>query len=50
MPKRPGAFSAIRAGYAVDQVVQDPELVGLRADVRYHRFVRALPSSSNRQP
>jgi tetratricopeptide (TPR) repeat protein/predicted Ser/Thr protein kinase len=43
-------FSAIRAGYAADQVVQDPELVSLRADVRYHRFVSALPSSSSRQP
>jgi tetratricopeptide (TPR) repeat protein len=34
---------AISAGASLDQVQRDPELVKLRADVRFHRFVSTLP-------
>jgi serine/threonine-protein kinase len=40
---RTGALDALRralaAGYPVAEIAQEPELVGLRADARYHRLV-----------
>lgn len=30
---------SIEAGYPIDQVHQDPELIRLREDVRFHRFL-----------
>lgn len=33
---------ALRAGYSVDEVKKDPELLELRADARYHRLMAGL--------
>ena len=39
---------AITAGASLDQLQRDPDLVKLRADVRFHRFVSALPPQGKR--
>jgi eukaryotic-like serine/threonine-protein kinase len=39
---------AITAGASLDQVHRDPDLVKLRADVRFHRFVSTLPPPGKR--
>jgi eukaryotic-like serine/threonine-protein kinase len=41
---------AIRAKYPLEQVRQDPELLALRADVRFHKFVSTLVPASAKQP
>lgn len=35
-------FRALRAGLPLDEVKKDPELLGLRADARYHRLAAEL--------
>lgn len=37
---------ALRAGLPFDEVKNDPELLGLRADARYHRLIAGLPKPS----
>jgi serine/threonine-protein kinase len=37
---------ALRAGLPIDEVKGDPELLGLRADVRYHRLIAKLARKS----
>jgi eukaryotic-like serine/threonine-protein kinase len=34
---------AVKAGYSVKEIANEPELTQLRADARYHRLVGALP-------
>ena len=41
---------AIDAGYSVEQVNQDPELEGLRSDVRFHYFLANRPAASSGTP
>jgi eukaryotic-like serine/threonine-protein kinase len=41
---------AVTAGYPLEQVHQDPELVDLRADIRFHRFLSARRPGSTQQP
>jgi serine/threonine-protein kinase len=36
---------ALRAGLPIDEVKKDPELLGLRADARYHRLIAGLSES-----
>jgi serine/threonine protein kinase/Flp pilus assembly protein TadD len=49
--KREEALAALeqslRAGFPVDEVKNDPELLGLRADARYHRLMTQLPNPSD---
>ena len=33
---------AVRAGYSLHQIENDPELASLRSDVRYHQLVTSL--------
>jgi hypothetical protein len=36
---------ALRAGLPIDEVKKDPELLGLRADARYHRLIAGISES-----
>ena len=35
---------AVKAGYSVKEIANEPELTALRADARYHRLVGARPT------
>jgi eukaryotic-like serine/threonine-protein kinase len=40
--------NALKAGYAMKEIRSEPELVGLRSDIRYHKMAASLPAPSSR--